>query len=56
MHPSGIPYRRGRISTVNLRILTTSDELLLMLKNILFFNTKQAIIMRRSTVLHLILE
>jgi len=56
MHPSGNPYRRGRISTVDLLILAISDQLLLILKNILFFNTKQAIIMRRSTVLHLMLE
>ncbi len=42
-----------RISTVDLLVLTTLDQMLLKLKNIVFSFTKQAILMRRSIVLSL---
>ncbi len=47
----GILTEGGRISTVDLLVLTSSDQLLFVLK--LYFFTKQPILMRRSTVLSL---
>jgi hypothetical protein len=40
----------GRISTVDLPVLTSTDQLLLMLKKVFFLFTKQAILMRRLPV------
>ncbi len=48
---AGNPYWRGRISTVDLLVLTSSDQLLLMLK--LYIFTKWHNLMRRSTVLNI---
>jgi len=50
------PYKRERIGTVDLLISTCSDWALLILKNIIFFFTKQTILMRRSSVLSLPLQ
>ncbi len=47
----GKPYWRGRISTIDLLVLTSLDQLLLILKILFIFFTKQASSMRRSTVL-----
>jgi hypothetical protein len=44
---------RGRLSTVDLLVLTSLDELLFILKILLTFVTKHATLMRRSTVLNL---
>ncbi len=48
---AGKPYWRGRISTVDLLVLTSLDQLLFILKLYFSFNTKQPILMRRSIVL-----
>ncbi len=51
---SGNPYSRKRISTVDLLVLTSSDQLLFIWKPYFFsFFFKQPSIMRRSTVLTL---
>jgi hypothetical protein len=42
-----------RISTIDLLVLPTLDQMLFILKNIVFSFTKQAILMRRSIVLSL---
>jgi hypothetical protein len=47
----GKSYRRGRLSTVDLLVLTSLDRLLFILKILLNSFTKQATLMRRSTVL-----
>jgi hypothetical protein len=49
----GNPYgvERLRISTVDLLVLTYSDQLLFILKMLLAIVTKQASLIRRSTVL-----
>jgi len=52
----GKPYRRGRLSTVNLLVLTSLDQLIFKLKILFTFFTKQATLMRRSTVLSLPLQ
>jgi hypothetical protein len=46
-------YWRGRLSTIDLLILTSSDKFLFILKILLTSFTKQATLMRRSTVLSL---
>jgi hypothetical protein len=46
----GNPYRRVRNSTIELLVLTSSNQLLLLLKVYFSFFTKQAILTRRSTV------
>jgi hypothetical protein len=53
---AGKPYWRGRISTVDLFVLNSLDQLLFTLKLYLSIFTKQPIIMRRSTVLSLPLQ
>jgi hypothetical protein len=50
----GNPYRRGRISTLELLVQASLDHLLFILK--LYIFTKQPILMRRSTVLSLPLK
>ncbi len=51
---TGNPYWSGRLSTVDLLVLTSLDQLILLLKILfIFFFTKQATLMRRSTVLSL---
>jgi hypothetical protein len=50
------PYRRGQLSTVDLLVLTSLDQLLLILKTLLTFFTKQASLRRRSTLLSLPLQ
>ncbi len=50
----GYPHCRGNISTVNLLVLTSSDQLHFLLK--LYFITKQPSLKRRSTVLCLPLQ
>jgi hypothetical protein len=50
---AGNPYRRGRISAIHLLVLTSFDQLLLILKTLFFFLTNQAILSMRSTVLSL---
>ena len=54
--PPGNPYRRGRISTVELLALTSLYQLLIKLKRNFSFLTKQPFLMRRSTVLSLSLH
>ncbi len=46
-------YWRGRLGTVNLLVLTSLDQLLFKLKILWTFFTKQATLMRRSSVLSL---
>jgi hypothetical protein len=46
------PYWRGSLSTVDLLVLTSSDQLLLN-ENIIYFYTKEVTSMRRWTVLSL---
>jgi len=53
---AGKSYWRGRLSTVDLLVLTSLDQLLFILKILLNSFTKQAILMRRSTVLSLTLS
>ncbi len=50
---AGKSYYRGRLSTVDLLVITSLDELLLDLTILLTFFTKKATLMRRSTVLSL---
>ncbi len=45
----------GRLSIIDLFVLTSLDQLLLRMKNIIYFFTKQASLMRSSTVLSLYL-
>ncbi len=45
------PYGRGRLGTVDLLVQTSIDPLLLILKILFTFFTKQATLMRRSIVL-----
>jgi hypothetical protein len=52
----GNPYWRGRISTVNLFVLTSLYQLIFVLKILLTFFTKWAILKRRSTALSLPLQ
>ena len=52
---AGNPYGREKINTVDLLVLSSSDQLLSLL-NYIFFLTKQPIFMRRSTVLSLLLQ
>ncbi len=47
---------KGKISTVDLLLLTRTYQMLLILNNFHFYFTKQAILMRRSTVLSLPLQ
>jgi hypothetical protein len=49
----GKTYRRGRLSTVDLLVLTCLDQLLLLIKILYTFLTEQATLMRRTTVLSL---
>ncbi len=49
-------YCRGRLSTVDLLVLTSSDQLTFMLKILFTCAAKQATLMRRSTVLSLPLQ
>jgi hypothetical protein len=48
---AGKSYRRGRLSTVDLPVPTSLDQLLLILKILFTYFTKQATLMRRSIVL-----
>ncbi len=50
---AGKSHWRGRLSTVDLLVLTSSNQLLLILKLLFTFFTKDATLMRRSTVLSL---
>ncbi len=55
--PVNREYWKGRISTtVDLLVLTSLDKLLFMLKILFIFATKQAILIRRSTILSLPLQ
>jgi hypothetical protein len=49
-------YLRGKLSTVDLLVITSIDQLLSTLKKIFTFLTKQAILVRRPTVLRLPLQ
>ena len=53
MLESGKSYSRGRLSTVDLLVLTRLDELSFILRVLFTFSMKQTILMRRSTVLSL---
>ncbi len=53
---TGNPYRKGRISTVDLLVLPNLDQLLLKMQTLLTFLHKHATLMRRSTVLSLPLQ
>jgi hypothetical protein len=46
-------YKRARLSAVDLLVLTSSDQLIFIVKILLTYFTKQATLMRRSTVLSL---
>ncbi len=50
------PYWRGRLSTVDLLVLTSLDQLIFILKILFTFITKQLTLLRRSTVLCLPLQ
>jgi hypothetical protein len=50
---AGNPYWKGRLSTVDLLVLTSLDQLLLILPILFSFFTNKATLMRRSTVLSL---
>jgi len=50
---AGKPKWRGRLSTVDLLVITSLDQLLFKLKILPTFFTKQSILIRRSTVLSL---
>jgi hypothetical protein len=54
--PQGTLFEVGRLSTINLLLVTRLDKLLDILQNYLIFFTKQATLMRRSTVLNLTLQ
>ncbi len=47
----GNPFCRGRPSTIDLLVLTNSDQLLLIMKNVFFFFTQPSILKRRPSVL-----
>jgi hypothetical protein len=49
----GKPYWRGKLNTVDLLVLTSLYQLLFILKILFSYVTKQAALMRRSTVLSL---
>ncbi len=49
----GNPYWRGRLSTVDLLLLTSLDQLSLIQQSLFTFFAKQPTLMRRSTVLSL---
>jgi hypothetical protein len=51
---TGKSYWRGRLSTVDLLVLSSLDQLLLKLKLLYAYLTKQATLMRRLTVLSLL--
>jgi hypothetical protein len=53
---SGNSHRRGRLSTVDLLVISSLDQQLLKLQTIFSYFTKQATLMRRSTVLSLPLQ
>ncbi len=50
------PRWRGRLSTVDLLVLTSLDQLLLMMQTLFTFFTKQATLMRNLTMLSLPLQ
>ncbi len=54
--PPGKPYWRGRLSTIDLLVLTSLDQVLLYCNYYLTFFTKHSTLMRRSTVLILPLK
>ncbi len=56
MEVAGNPYWRGRLSTVDLLVLTSLDRVLFILKILFNFLKKQATLTRRSTVLSLLLK
>ncbi len=56
MLATGTPYKRGRLSTVDLLVLTCLYHRLFILKILFTFLTKQAFLMRRHTVLSLPLQ
>jgi len=56
MQKAGKSYRGGRLSTVDLLVLTRLDQLIFILKILFTSVTKQATLMRRSTVLILPLQ
>jgi hypothetical protein len=54
--PSGKPYGRGRLSTIDLLVQNSLDQLIFVLEILFNFVTKQPVLMRRSTVLGLPLQ
>ncbi len=52
-HTPGKTYSREKLSTVDLLILTSLEDLLFILKILITFVTKQPVLMRRSIVLSL---
>jgi hypothetical protein len=50
---AGKPNCRGRLSTVDLLVITSSDQVLFRLKILISLFTKQATLLRWSTVLSL---
>ncbi len=53
-HKSGKSYWGGRLSTVDLLVLTSLNQLIFISKKLFSFITKQATLMRRSTALNLL--
>jgi hypothetical protein len=53
---AGDPYCRGRLSMVDLLVLTSLDQLIFVLKILFTLVSKQATLMRRSAVLSLPLQ
>jgi hypothetical protein len=47
---AGNPFCRGRLSTVDLLVLTSLDQVVFKLITLITFVTKQATLMRRSNV------
>ncbi len=54
--PTSRARMKGRISAVDLHVLTSSDQILLILKIYFYFLRKHGILKRRSTVLSLLLS
>jgi hypothetical protein len=56
MERAGTPYRSGRLSTVDLLVLTSLDQILFIFEILFNLFTKQDALTRRSMVLTLLLQ
>jgi len=52
----GNPHRKERLSTIDLFVLTGSDQLIFVMKILFTFVTKQAALLKRTTLLSLPLQ